>query len=90
MTKAVVRVEKKSAEIDGKPITWNVLQIIGYLGGDFQTLELKMSKTEAMLAGMLLAADEEVTSHRASKDEGSKIEVKRRSISDDIEDELEL
>lgn len=51
---AVVKVETKNGDIDGKPITWNVLAITGYMDDDFQTLELKLTKTEAMLARILL------------------------------------
>lgn len=56
---AKVQVTSKQADIDGKPIQWNVLSIIGYAGGELQTLELKLSKTEAMLARILLSNDEE-------------------------------
>lgn len=56
---AQVKTVTKTAEIDGKPINWSVLTITGYIGGDFQTLELKLSKTEKMLADILLANTEE-------------------------------
>jgi len=88
---AVVKVEKKSAEIDGRPITWNVLSITGYLAGDFQTLEVKLDRTQAMLAGMLLASDENApTVHSGGK--GEKIDVKRKSSTadDDMDDFLGL
>lgn len=55
---AQVTVVHKTAEIDGKPIKWNVLAITSYIGGDFQTLELKLNKTEALLCNMLLGSDE--------------------------------
>lgn len=55
---AVVKVIEKNSEIDGRPITWNVLSITGFMQGDIQTLELKLSKTEAMLANLLLKSDE--------------------------------
>lgn len=69
---AVIKVEKKNAEIDGKPITWNVLSITSYLAGDYQTLEVKLDRTQAMLAGMLLESDETAgttESRSANKDE---------------------
>jgi len=55
---AVTQVVVKNSEIDGKPITWNVLAITGFIGGEFQTLELKLSKTEALLANMILKSSE--------------------------------
>lgn len=69
---AVTKVVRKTAEIDGKPIKWNVLAITGYLGGDFQTLEIKLDNNQAMLAGMLLDSTENVpeqTSRKANDDE---------------------
>lgn len=77
---AVVKVVHKEAVIDDKPIKWNVLAITGYLGGDFQTLELKLSKTEAMLAGMLLNSDEEkptVVTRKATEGEKVNVTVKK-------------
>jgi len=74
---AVIKVIKKNAEIDGKPIEWNVLAITSYLGGDFQTLELKLTKTEAMLAGMLLSAEESTVT--TSKGGEVNIEVRNKS-----------
>lgn len=56
---ASIKVVNKTGEIDGKPITWNVLAITSFIGGDFQTLELKLNKTEALLANMLLGSNEE-------------------------------
>jgi len=64
---AQVKVVIKNSEIDGKPITWNVLAITSYIGGDFQTLELKLSKTEALLANMLLGSDESAPTTEARK-----------------------
>lgn len=69
---AVVKVVKKESEIDGKPISWNVLDITGYLAGNYQTLEIKLDRTQAMLAGMLLESDEapgQSESRGATKDE---------------------
>lgn len=72
---AVVKVVKKESEIDGKPISWNVLSIVGYLAGDYQTLEVKLDRTQAMLAGMLLASDETPGESKArSANEDEKIE----------------
>lgn len=66
-----VSVVEKNAEIDGKPIRWTVLAIVGSIGGETQTLELKVNKTEAMLAKLLLNSKEEITtsSRRASGEE---------------------
>lgn len=49
-----VQVIQKSGEIDGKPINWQVLAITGTIDGMPNTLELKLNKTEAMLAKILL------------------------------------
>ena len=51
---AVTVVLEKNAEIDGKPIKWYVLAITSYIGGEFQTLEIKLSKTEALMGNLLL------------------------------------
>lgn len=56
---ATVQVTAKTGNIDGQTINWNVLSIVGYAGGEIQTLELKLNKTEAMLARILLSGDEE-------------------------------
>jgi len=75
---AVVKVVKKESEIDGKPISWNVLSIVGYLAGDYQELEVKLDRTQAMLAGMLLESDETPgTVESRSADKGEKIEFNK-------------
>lgn len=68
---ALVQVIKKSGDIDGKPINWQVLAISGTIDGITQTLELKVNKTEAMLANLLLNSKEslKVTSRKANEDE---------------------
>jgi hypothetical protein len=72
---AVTKVLEKNSEIDGKPIKWQVLAITGYIGGDFQTLELKLTKTEAMLAGLLLNSSEELSVVNGGK--GEDVQVNR-------------
>ena len=68
---ATVQIVKKSSEIDGKPIEWSVLQIIASVNGETLTLELKTSKTEALMARMLLASNEQIKTEarKASEDE---------------------
>lgn len=92
---AVVKVEEKTGEIDGKPIKWNVLAITGYMDDDFQTLELKLSKTEAMLARLLLNSKGDAptpNSRTANADEqeafGDNIK-KEKTILDDDDDASE-
>jgi len=82
---SVVKVVSKSSEIDGKPIVWSVLSITGYMQDDFQTLELKLSKTEAMLAKLLLATEGSTPSveARRSTDEEKDGFFKKNSRSDD-------
>ena len=58
---AHVNVLLRKGEIDGKAIEWQVLQVTGTLDGLSHTLELKLSKTEAMLARILLASSENLT-----------------------------
>lgn len=85
---AVVKVVEKNSEIDGKPIKWQVLSIIGFLSGDYQTLELKLTKTEAMLAKLLLSSDESkpvVETRKSNEDEQPTIN-KTKTILDDDED----
>lgn len=53
-----VNVREKNAEIDGKPIKWFVLAISGTLDGIEHTLEIKLSRTEKMLADILLKSKE--------------------------------
>jgi hypothetical protein len=84
-----VNVLLKNGDIDGKPITWNVLQINGTLSGQENTLELKLNKTEAMLARILLASDENLKVETSGFPKGNvavskKIAVKR---DDDILEE---
>jgi len=49
-----VTVVVKTGNIDGKAITWTVLAIKGTIDGVENTLEIKLQKTEAMLAKILL------------------------------------
>lgn len=49
-----VSVVTKTGNIDGKAITWTVLAIKGVIDGEENTLEIKLLKTEAMLAKILL------------------------------------
>lgn len=81
---ARVNVLEKTGEIDGKPIKWNVLQVTGSLDGLAHTLELKLSKTEAMLAKILLTSDENLEVTTPSYSNGTvgtkKIEVKDDSV----------
>jgi hypothetical protein len=72
---AVTKVLNKKSEIDGKPIEWFVLAITGYISGDFQTLELKLTKTEAMLANLLLNSSEELSVVNGGK--GEDVQVNR-------------
>lgn len=51
---SAVNVVTKRSEIDGKPIMWTVLAITGKIDGIENTLEIKLAKTEAMLAKILL------------------------------------
>jgi len=68
---ATVQIIKKTSEIDGKPIEWSVLQIIASVNGEILTLELKTSKTEALMARMLLNSTEQLKTEarKASEDE---------------------
>lgn len=89
----VIKVVKKNSEIDGKPIEWNVLAITGYLGGDYQTLELKLSKTEAMLANMLLETSDkapETTSRPANSEEKDGFLKQQKNTDSLLDDEDEL
>ena len=72
-----VTVETKHSEIDGKPISWNVLQIGGTIDGITNTLELKLSKTEAMLARLLLNSNESLQTVNGNK--GENIIVSRKT-----------
>jgi len=88
---ASVKVIVKNSDIDGKPITWNVLAITSYIGGDFQTLELKLTKTEALLANMLLGSNEEKPStivRKATDEEAPKV-TKNKTILDEDDEETE-
>lgn len=58
---AKVTVIDKQGEIDGRPIKWTVLSIIGSLDGKTHTLELKLNKTESMLARILLDSKENLS-----------------------------
>lgn len=71
---ANVQVLEKKAEIDGRPVNWKVLGITGYINGEFQTLEVKLNKTEAMLANMLLKSDENPEVHTSK---GGSVDVKK-------------
>lgn len=68
---AVTKVVENNSEIDGKPIKWFTLEITGYVESEFETLSLKLSKTEAMLARLLLKGENkpEVQSRKATDDE---------------------
>lgn len=65
---ALVQVITKNSEIDGKPITWKILAIAGTIEGETNTLELKLSKNEAILANLLLNSSSDVSTatHRAT------------------------
>lgn len=92
---AVVKVVEKTGEIDGKPINWNVLAITGYMHDDYQTLELKLSKTEAMLARLLLNSEGDVPTTNSGPANAEEKEAfgenikKQKTILDDDDDESE-
>ena len=74
---------------DGKTVPYKRLTITGYIGGEIQTLELKLSPTELLLAGMLLKSTEEKpvqSVRKATEDESPKAQHAHTSILDDDED----
>lgn len=76
---AQVTVIHKESKIDGQPIEWNVLAITAYIDGDFQTLEIKLNKTETLLTKILLGSDEEKpeqTSHKSTEQEQTEFNKK--------------
>lgn len=83
-------VEKVYTPEDGsKPFTYERLAIIGSIDGVEHTLELKLEKSEMLLAKILLASNEDLSVGYGAK--GVDIEVKRKSKNDkDIEDLLDL
>jgi len=68
---AVQVVKKSFTNDEGRTIPYQVLAIIGTVQGSTHTLEVKLNKTEAMLAEMLLTSKEkiETTSRKATDDE---------------------
>lgn len=44
---------------NGVPVNYERLSISGYVGGEVHTLELKLEKSELLLAKMLLTSNEE-------------------------------
>lgn len=78
-----VYVTDKSGEIDGKPIKWVVLSISGTISGVTQTLELKMNKTEAMLARILLASNEDLKVYPSTEHGDVNVSKKINVKSDD-------
>lgn len=82
-----VTVTPKTGEIDGKPIKWQVLSISGSIDGIENTLELKLNKTEAMLAKLLLNSDEQLKTG-FGEDNGEKIIVSRKTKADKSDDLL--
>lgn len=83
---ALVQVLEKTGDIDGKFIKWQVLSITGYLEGLPYTLEVKVDKTQAMLAKMLLSTKE--TSLDVKVTTGGDVAVKRVSKDDEMDDFL--
>jgi len=56
----------------GLPVTYERLAITGYVGGEIQTLEIKLEKSELMLAKILLSSNEQAPTtsvHKATEDE---------------------
>lgn len=71
---AVVKIVDKEYNDDetGRSVPYKRLAITGVLGGEIQTLEVKLGKTELQLAELLLkSTEEEPTSHarKASEQE---------------------
>lgn len=74
-----VQVVEKTGEIEGKPIKWNVLSIQGFMSGELHTLELKLMKTEATLARMLLGSNE--SGGEVKTKEGGEVDVTKKEAS---------
>lgn len=82
---------------NGKQVDYERLCISGYVSGEIFTLELKLEKSDLLLAKMLLKSDEKtpvVISRKATDDEkndGIRIPVKNRSTDTiDLDDDDEL
>jgi len=57
---AVVKIiEHQFQNEAGQPVKYERLAIIGYVSGEVHTLELKLEKSEILLAKMLLNSEEE-------------------------------
>lgn len=71
--------KRKFTNDQGNEIDYNVIVITGVLNGREESFEKSLSRTEAMLVGMLLDSDEgiPVASSRKATD-GEKVEVKRK------------
>jgi hypothetical protein len=86
---ALVKILKKSFKNDeGEPVNYERLAIIGTVGGEVHTLELKLENGDMLAAKMLLASEEksEISSRKAS--EGESVDVKVKSREDQLGDDL--
>lgn len=76
---------------NGEQIPYKRLCITGYLGGEIQTLELKLSKSDLLLAELLLTSNEEkptVDTRKATEDEQPSVTRNENNKLDlDAEDE---
>lgn len=73
-----VTVEKRNFTNDtGVIVPYNVICIRGTLNGKEESIEKSVSRTEAMLIGMLLESDEDLTITSGGKSQD--IEVTRKS-----------
>ena len=82
---AQVRIVQKSFKNDaGEPVSYERLAIIGSIGGETHTLEIKLETGELIAAKMLLASDEKLDVHHVAGANG-KVEVTQKPQQDPLE-----
>lgn len=78
---ADVRIIKKTFkdEETGREIPYERLGIIGSVGGETHTLELKLENGDMLAAKMLLASEEKLSISSRPSSQGEQVTVNRRS-----------
>lgn len=82
---ATVKILKKSFNgDDGNPVVYERLGIIGTVGGELHTLELKLESGDMLAAKMLLASEEKLDVNSRPASRGEEVQVTRKSKADDL------
>lgn len=78
----------------GEQVNYERLCISGYIGGEIHTLEIKLEKSELLLAKMLLSSSEEKPKENVRKanseeiaEHSSKVKRNKTILEDDDDDE---